>query len=1042
VRILSFLLFSAWLCLSPARAQFERIPLEPIRLPPNDLVLPGHGILTPEEAFERQLSSLEPLDLSRLDPRPSEIWAPAPTQRYNPQDDQLAPTINDRLLYKGGLTSQSGTYRFSAEAPDLVDQGPYIVVMAKELHTLLLRRNLLRALGYKIPPIKYLSRIEIEFADLADKQRFLEREVPRGTLGAPSRWVRRGLEGDDLTITLQNVALTRPSESDHYNVAFGVPPQSLTSRTLRSLIIPYALLDIGESINKVPWTVGRVENNQIVLPHFTLAQMNATYDDALWSARRLLSLSRSDLENIVLNAHFPAEVATLVTEKIVARRNSLRELFGLTNDFSQFAFDPKISHGKDLKDGVLEREEWPGYGARFAHGPPDSPFKDYGWFLFAEGQSMLIDQLVDRVNRHLSMFDINDARMDYARNEFFRGLNHFVETGEFLEQSVGTWFSPIVDGQLILSRDIVVGNYLGTDHMVQMADTFGYSIRLGGHLGIEGLPNGITGSASATLSYLRTYTHLRPVRTLKESVKEPYQNMIVPFVQRTLRKRSGDIASFLSQSEGRDEEEQKELEELFALFNEKLKVGQSLIITDRITPSVMATGRVSLMETRVSMALEGSGLMVNRLHLYRKDAKTLQVYRDNGKSLTIAFTIALEHWIPVLRVQARRTDGKYDVRMHTINLDLDQRTNPQLAQQMHALSTVLKRNNPELIDEAAPPHEVTNSFREVSYRYALFHWRSRHLRQNDNLSIRTPMGAENHFLRRQHSYQSGLNYRAFAVDITNYLLGRYLDGMRISNDVWRNPGQTTFGMSQSVVTRYEARMDGDVKSQRFLNLSNRKEGWKISERRLKQEFVEINRRYGTILFPEEKAYEATALKLFNLHVDINIYEDGVRRLEMLSNEELRVLAGVYRRRYGNTHACRSPRGPHNNDLRRGGSTLLRDEIRCGNFGPLYNRNDSCKRDQRRGNPSDVAHCLSELGRKLEEHLDFSDFANLIGRTNLYVHGQLSGFREKSEILIEPIQSNTIGEIQSRFWNGPVEAVRSMLGMQAGEFNGTWMREQL
>lgn len=1033
-----------------SQTNIERIPLDDIRLPSNDLYLPGVGVLSPEEAFERKRDLVEPLDLSRLDPLPSEIWRPVPTGPYQHRLDQLAIESGERFQYQGALTSQSGTYRFNASSIDSVDPGPYIIVMSKDIHTLLLRRNLLRKLGYQIPAIHYLDQATIEFDTLEDKNRFLRQEVPRATLGAPSRWVIEGLDNDNLSITLQNFAVTRPLQSDHYNVAFGVPPQSLTSRTLRSLVVPYSLLDIGESINKVSWSVGRVDNNHLLLPHFTLAQMNATMDDLVWMARRLLSLSRNDLVDVVANAHLPREVEILLIEKVVARRNALREALGLTREFSEFQFDPKVSSGDLLQEGMLKQEEWPGHGARFAHGDPDSPFQDYGYYLFSEAQSVVIDELVSRVNRELQGFDLGAARFEYAQAEFLRGLEHFVQTGEFLEQSVGTWFSPILNGQLILSRDIVVGNYMGTDHMVQLADTFGYSVQLGGHLGIEGLPAGISGAVSATFSLLRTYTHLKPVRTLKESVREPYQNMIVPFVQRTLRKRSGDIADFLAQNEGKDEEEQKELEELFNLFNDSLGVGESLIITDRLTPSALVSGRLNMMQTRYSMSLEGSGLQVQRLHLYRKDLNTLQVYRDNGQSLSFAFTVSLEHWIPILRVQSRRTDGEYDVKLHQINLSQDLERNPELQAQMHALSVVLQRGGSELLQEAAPAYEVTNNFREVSYRHALFHWRSRHLRQSDHFSVKTPLGAHNHFLRRQHSYQSGLNYRAFAVDVTNYLLGRYLQGLRIQNDVWKNPGQTPYGQSISVVTRYEGRLDGGNPdnpnsmelSQRFLNIGHRKEGWSISERALRTEFERVNQRYGAILFPLERAYDASSLRLYALNVDINIYEDGIRRLKRLSNEELRVLAGVYRRRYGNTHACRSSTSPNRNDLRRGGSTLLTNQIRCGNFGPLYNRNDSCKRDQQRGDHQDIAHCVSELARHLEENLEFDDFAELIGRDNIYVFGQLTGFREQSEILLDPINSNTLGEVGSRFWNGPVEAVRSMLGIQRGEFNGTWMREQL
>ena len=83
-----------------------------------------------------------------------------------------------------------------------------------------------------------------------------------------------------------------------------------------------------------------------------------------------------------------------------------------------------------------------------------------------------------------------------------------------------------------------------------------------------------------------------------------------------------------------------------------------------------------------------------------------------------------------------------------------------------------------------------------------------------------------------------------------------------------------------------------------------------------------------------------------------------------------------------------------------------------------------------------------LAETLEKSLEFEDFRNIVGIRNLYIYGQINGFRKDSETLIRPINSNTIGNIASRQWNGPIEAVREILGLQSGEFNGSWLRETL
>ncbi len=1038
---LSLVVFIAFGFVFKAHSAIEEIPLESIRLPSYDLYLPGYGQLSPEEAFERQLDPISPLDLSKLNPVPSELWNDRPVQAYSEADDRLELKSGETVRYRGGLTSASGMYRFNAEAENL--SSPYIIVMDKTLHTLLLRRNLLRKLGYRIPAIKYLKNLTVEFDSLTEKEKFLKEELPQATLGAPRRWVTAGLEDDSLTIRLQDIAVTQPRESDHYNLAFGVPPKVLDTRTLRSLIIPYALLDIGESLNKVEWTVGKIDNHRIRLPHFTLAQMNATYEDALWMARKLVSLSENDLKEVVEQAHFPQEGAKLLSEKLLSRRNSLRQLFKLDSASKEFAFNPEISQGEFLVKGALTKEEWAGYASRFSHGAPDSPFEDFGYYIFAQTQSIIIDELVNRVNKYLTTFDLNESRFNYMKKEFETGLKHFVETGEFLEQKVGTWFSPTLDGQLILSRDIVIGNYLGTDNMVQLADTFGFSIRVGGHLGIEGLPGGLVGSANGGLSYVKTFTHLKPVKTLKESVKEPYKNMLVPFVKYILRKKTDTLVELLQSNDQANEEERTEIEEVFQKFSDTLSVGESLIITERISPNLSLTAQYNFIPTSVSGTIDTQGLLVKRIHLYRKDAKTLQIYFDNGMSLSLAVTLNLRHYIPVLRIQAKNTKGKYDVKLHQLNLDQNLEDNPELRTSLQGLAHLLKKGSNELLEVSNPPFEVTNNFTEKSNRFAFFHWRSRHLRQNDYFQIKSPQGADNKFFKRTDNNQSGLNYKAFATDIANYYLNQYFSGLSISSSPWVNPGQTTYGVAESEGTRFEARLNGSSFSERFLSLSRKSEGWKISVKKLQEKMTEVNDRYGRSIFPLELALEATSLKLFSLTVDLNLYEEAITRLSRLSNEQLRALGSEYRKRSGFSNACNNGRNLHRNDLRRGRSTLLVDEVRCGNFSTLISKNDSCKSFALKNKMEEWAGCLSEFTKSLEKHLDFDDFLDLVGgERNVYLSGQINGFREESEILSDPIISNTIGERGSRFWNGPVEAVRSMLGLQAGEFNGSWIRESL
>lgn len=1005
----------------------ERIPLKDIRLPSNDLVSFEGEVLDAERAWE--LKKYHGLDLSLLNPLESELWS----NQQTTQSDDLQIEDGASFRFSGALSSQSGLFRFNALSQ--ISPSPFIIHLDKTLHSTMLRKNLLRALGYKIPALQYVKKIKLSFETREEKEHFLKRLIPENTFGSPKRWVSEGLENDDLTITLQDIAVSSPSEKDHFNLAFGAPPTTQLSRTLRSLVLPYALSEIGESVNKTTWTLGRIENDQILLQHFALSNLNATLDDLLWMGRRLAKLSEKELKIIVQDAHFPPAVEKLVFEKIKSRRNSLLDLLKI--EHQPLRVDQRPTYQNLLIQGSLTQEDWPGYAARFSHGPPDSPFQDIGYFAFTETQSSVIDNLISQANQHLNVFDLNSARMDHLTEQFITGLNHFVETGEFLEQGVSTWFSPTVNGRLIVSRDIVIGNFLGTNNLVQLADTVGYSVRLGGHLGIEGLERFTSASLSAGVSYLKTYSHLKPVKTLKESVKEPYKNIIVPLLKRSLRQDTQRLADYLEKNppvtdDTSNDQRAQELSSIMDDLNKSMGVGESIIITERISPNIAANARMIIIDGGLSsVGADLSGLLIKRLHFFRKDAKNLQVYVDNGLSGTLNLSFNFDKYIPILKLQNAHVKGKYDVHIHKIDLNLKEEENPNLKAQANALAYLLKTNSTELLEEVSPASKIKNHFSDQTTKFSFLHWRSRSLTQNDLFTVKTPTSSESQFIKVSTGQQSGLNYRAFVTDILNYYISQYTANIQISSEEWRNPGQTFFGTSTTKKGKFEAKKDpANFMDYWLVSLTQQKEGWSISENRLLKEIQKINQQYGRTIFPESSARDASSLFIFNISTKLNIYQSGLEQLLFSSSDKLKEMQRLYRRTAAFDLRC----NPHRNRL------LKRNSIECGNFAVVFDKKQECHDFYEQKKAQRLGRCLVDLSQKLLDNLKFEDFVALIGTDNLYLDGQINGFRKESEILISPIQANSFGTISSRFINGPVEAVRSLLGAEIGEFNGSWMRE--
>lgn len=1012
------------------------IPLDPIRIPSKDLIYQGENV-SAERAAQLQEQGV---DLSKLDPMPSEVWdAAAAVDVLSENIDDLPVESGQTVAFVSAIASNSGLFRFNVEASAGTEKRIFTVHLNKTLHTYLLRKNLLRKLGYKIPAMEYLKTITIQFPDKEAKEKFIKRQIPETTLGAPSRWVTKGLDkggnpDETLEITLQDIMITMPSQEDHYNLSIGVPPRVLTTRTLRSLLVSYALLDLGESANKYNWSVGKIDNGNIKLPHDQIAEFNATMDDAKWMLRKIKKLERRDFYEIVKLAHLPKEVEILILEKVISRRNALMTLFKETAD--ELHYNPEISFGTKLEDGRLQVEKFPGYASNFSHGAPDSPFDDWGWGVLADVQSIAIDELISRANAELSVFDINTARGELMTEQFENGLEHFIETGEFMRQPLGGWVSPVVNGQLILGRDVVIGSYMGTDNMVQLADTFGFGFRIGVQMGFESidLPYGF--GAGAGLNYVKTYAHIKPVKSLKQAFKEPYQNMVVPFVKHMIKKQADQMAALADNPDGLEEEERNELlSEIMKNLDKYLGVGESLIIQDRISPNIMARGSLSYLNTRVTVGVSADALEIKRIHLYRKNGTTIQVYVDNGMSKSLGVSFGVDYYIPVLEVRYKRTGGKYTVDAYSVNIDTDTEVNPDLHRSAAGISHLLKTGSAELLNEVKKPYSIANKFFDESTKAKFLHWRHKTLKKSDMYSLLTPKKKETNYVRHSSASQMGLNYESFAKDIANYYLGRYLQGIQIGGNTWQNPAQTYFGVAKTKEGRFEARLKGEEEEidnremfGEFLAITYRKEGWSIKRSKLMKELEEWNKKYGKELFARETLRDATKLKLYNLSLNINVYEDGIERLKNLSNNDLKKIQRRYKRQRTFSRKCKNIR--------------FRNKVVCGNLKTIMDENDDCKKDVRRGSSKKAAKCLLELAQTLEKSLEFKDFKDLLGIENIYIFGQIQGFRQDSETLVEPINSSTIGHIGSRQWNGPVEAVREILGLQNGEFTGSWMRENI
>ncbi len=1008
------------MAVSTVHAGESLIPLSTgLRIPSDDLLY-RNQVLSSRDA--QNLEQNQKLDLSYLNPKDNDLWSLQLGTIPNDQSD-IAINEEEMLSYEGGLASNSGLYRFNAIPVN--GNKVFTVHLDKTLHTMLLRKNLLRMLGYKIPAMKYVRKLSIQFNSSHELENFLKREIPEATLGTADRWAAK-VNHVNLIVELQDVAISEPNEFDFYNVSMGIPTQTINSRTLRSLIIPYSVLDLSESVNKFSWVNGKIDNKAVILSHFTANEFGTSVDDALWMIRKLNKLTVEDFKSAIDNAYFPLAVGAIIKEKLIARRNSLNRIF--STEAADLPFNAKLTIGKDVIDGKLMQQNYRGYASRFAYGDAESPLDQLIYFLYSKIHSNAFDNLIAKFNEKLVVFDLGEKRLAYFQDQFKKGLDHFVQTGELIPIGVGAWYSPVINAELIFSRDIVLGNYLGTDNMVQLADTFGVRADLGLFVGIEGLGNDLSSSVKVSTSLVRSYTHLKPVKSLKESLKEPYRNMFVNLMKRSLKE------SFFSLAELKDgtvptEEKNKQIQQLLKDLDQHLSVGESLLITDRIMPTAgvrlsFTTGMIG-----AGLGISGSISTIKRIHLYKKSPKVLQIYDDHGfvRSLNLSFNV--NNYIPIVKVSGIFDRGNYKIKSYMVNLSGDLKENPELYANALGVYNVLKNKSFELLDATSTPVILNAQYQDKTRGLSFFFWRLKAFKAKTFYDLKAKDGVHGRYFSINKDFMKGFNLEVLSKQIFNYYLSTELEDIKITEEADRHPGESFFGSSFTQSIRYEASVKEDNKGnnifdQKFISISDVKQGWSLSKKRLIKFMTKVNDKFQYQLFQAGRI-DFKKLRLYKIGYHLNIYNPGIERINALSNEDINRVETRYRIEKN----CKADDEKYYT-------------AECGDLGRLRHKIKLCKKTRNTKNEEELADCNVEFVERLFNDLTFVDFQRLVGEKHIYVYGSIDGFREKSEILNDTIFSNTIGKIGSKEWNGPLEIVRDLLGLSGGEFSGSWIREAM
>lgn len=1064
-----FILYSLLLFTSNIFAQIASIPMKThMSVPSNDLVYNGN-ILGVEEA--NALSKT--IDLSKLNPlqRENGIWYNFYPSKLEDSLDDIDIKSSDRVFLYQVLKSDDEVFRFNVTNED--NSKMYTLYADKTLHTTLLRKNLLRKIGYKIPAIKYLKSISINFENLEQKKSFMK-SLRLGTSGREEKWIKND---NDLEVELRDIAAIELNDQQLYNVAMGVPGGALSSRLLRSLVLPYSILNLNESVNKFPWYVGRItQSKRLELPHFFSNNnfYTTSFADIKWIANRIAKLNILDFREIVEKAYFPAPVADLVLEKIISRTQYLLNKLDIKH--YPITYNENISNPPYLINGKLVKEQWfdQGYASEFAYGDAESPFKEFKYYIYSMLQSVAIDSLVGKLNDALKAFNPNDARMDLAEKQFKEGLEHFIETGEFLQFPVSTWYSPIANGKLIVSRDVVFGNYLGTENMVQLADTFGFGATLGAMMGVENVDYIDNVGVTATGTYLKTYTHLKPLKSLKSVFDEDYKNLLIPFLKRNLRKylysayiesntlskKITEVQELIKTLEDPEaiEKAENDLRELVLAKNEKsssvlseinklLSVGESLIITEKIVPKLGARGKIPLGSSNFSLDLNMSAdyIGVKRLQILRKDVNTIQIFDDKGKGFGNSFSIDLENLIPIIRYERRSLVGDFSVKAFKLNISTDQEKNPDFASNIKALNSVLFTGGASELDFESDDSNLVSAqvyanFEDIYKKFSFLFWRKKWNEGFTNYHVNSSTGFSGNYQTYHHYERSGMNWESFVKDIANYYFAKASVDVEWANNIWGNSGQSLYGSAEVLESTYESQIHNDDTKKEYISLVKRYEGWSNNRGDLEEIIDEVNTHFEKNIFSKDQLTKINKLYLYDINAQMRIYNKGISKIKALSKVDLirlsEELDKTKKRQCRNKKVYKITTKKMDNDIVVDKKTDY--AMICGNLNYSIANIDKCKLNSVGKAKSE---CWLKITKELFKDLPMNKLIDILGTDNYYITGEINGFRKDAEILNDTIFGDEYGRYDPRYVDGIIRKVQRKVDIQNGEFTGQWLRER-
>lgn len=1061
--------------------------------PASDL-LDQNGPLDADRAADLRKTGI---DLSRLNPQASDVWS---DQKLSALDNSTAAFPSEStiptLQWKSKMPlNPEGWFRGQVQAIGADGQSRiYRLVMSLNTHQALMRAALLRKVGYPVQSPRWYKKLRVQFENAQAKKEFISDLSIEGGLVDHKRWVIENAESK-LEVVLQD-AMLEPA-TIVVPTSFYMGNLNATHikgrRILRSLLVPFVLVDVPESVNMYAWEPLQLVSENLIFTHkYADAFQETTLDDIRWITERIARLTRQDFLEIVNAARYPSDIAQVILEKTIARRNSLVRFTQidqrLTQETRRLAVNTKVTAGS-VQQGKVTQEQYEGYALRFTHGDPESPLRtdDVVRFLKIEGISAGIRQLTTMINENLEIlrFDrLTDERTAGLQRQFFDHVKK--NPREPYVQPISTWGGPVGGLSLNASRSIVTGSYYGaesSDFRVSLVDQVSAGGRIGYFLGVDGIPKVFPGFG-ANLSVVRSYVHVRPVPSIEAADKKSWKELWVPGFMKNMAKML--VTSSAATPEDRATEQKATLEK----FLEDLQENETFTVTDTLALGENASLTIPLMTllglepvTYANTIVIGAqaNQVVLRRTTFTREGGLIKIYLQNIQSQMAGLSIDFNFWMNLTRLSWEKKWGQAQTRA----FHLDEKPSDDAKQRLAitAVRAVLQSNNSEILEKNFFPYRLDHRTQAAIQNGKFLFWRWTNIEEWHRVKVQPPKDPE-HGITDTKKYErtlfshrilsrTGKNYYSFLSDI--------LDGLTQNSTFWKpgliagasgsNPKDSFFGNAKWSVTTTEGEVTKGKESNPVTTIENYWSGWDLSKKDLFKTLDQIDARVqslglGISLIDRNVFNDMLRLQLFEIRSTLLVYEEGLERLRsklLMTNKER---GSTMQRIIG----WNSFSGSDDDLVKKVlipiyGETRFRDtcaeEARkragiemVGAVPPItyiHGQSYECILpwmieilDLRREYPKNREERIkwsSKVMTLLERNVDLGKLINFIGKENLFYQVKISGFRTRDENGdTAEYKSSTIGSFNNKDRAGVFKDFVSDYQISSSEMNASYLSE--